>query len=234
LGGSSALAIAIAYALNQVGNKLYNIPLLSNDELVRVCRDLEARIIHTPTGVQDYWGAVNGGLNIIEFPPGKTVVSSFHEGIENLGLEKQMLVFYSGQSRASAINNWEIFKRVFDRDPKTIASLENLAACADRAALSLNRGDRKSFFQASKDEWRERVQLWPGVETEQTKVLSELAMDHGAEFVRVCGAGGGGVMVAFCGEADREKLSKALAFKGARILEVSLVKKGVHISEENA
>jgi D-glycero-alpha-D-manno-heptose-7-phosphate kinase len=77
LGGSSSLAITIASALAQARNALLGEDLPSKDHLVAQAQDIEASCLATPTGIQDYWGAVNGGITLISYPPGKPQVEVF-------------------------------------------------------------------------------------------------------------------------------------------------------------
>src|ERR1700757_4745427 len=61
LGGSSVIAIALTAALAQ----WFNIQL-SKEELVEYARSIETQTIKVPTGYQDYWGAVYGGIHAYE------------------------------------------------------------------------------------------------------------------------------------------------------------------------
>ncbi len=79
LGGSSAMAIAFAYALSDL---IQNQP--DEYDLVRFVQDVEARVIHAPTGTQDYWAAVRGGMNIFHYHPGKTIIEKI-EDYSNVG-----------------------------------------------------------------------------------------------------------------------------------------------------
>ena len=54
------------------------------------------------------------------------------------------------------------------------------------------------MFHLSYEEWRLRCELWPGVETDYTKRVDTDASSAGASFTKVCGAGGGGVMLIHC------------------------------------
>src|SRR5262249_48805042 len=66
LGGSSALAVAVAGAAGWATGAP-----LSEDELWPVVRDAEARCIGVPTGIQDYLAALHGGLLAIRLEAGR-------------------------------------------------------------------------------------------------------------------------------------------------------------------
>ena len=229
LGGSSALAIALSAALVEARHQLHGVSKPDEHTLVATARDLEARIIFAPTGVQDYWGALRGGLNELCFLPGLTEVHTHREGVCFEELERELIVCYSGQSRASAINNWEIFKKLFDGDQQTHSSLQSIADCARTCARELRLGQLQNASEASRQEWDIRCGLWPGVETEVTKAISKNALSAGANLVRVCGAGGGGVMAILVDPSKRQKVLQSLALTDAKVLDAHLVKQGVEV-----
>ncbi len=233
LGGSSSLAITFIAAIFRLQKELGIIAETPPEYfLVRTAQDIEAKIIHAPTGVQDYWGAVRGGLNILTFPPGGEKIETL-PGNSFSTLARQMIVCYSGQSRASAINNWEIFKKVFDHDNKLIEVLGDLGKAAFGCAESIRSGDFKKALDYSKIEWNQRVKLWPGIETVKTKALDRAGQDSGAWFSRVCGAGGGGVMIFFAPEEKLLTVKKALTIAGGIILDCTIGSSGLKVSVES-
>jgi D-glycero-alpha-D-manno-heptose-7-phosphate kinase len=230
LGGSSCLAIAfcraVAAARHQL-DKTYEIP--SEDVIVRTAQDVESRVIHAPTGVQDYWGGMRGGINILEYPFGRTVVKTLPGKLWD-DVDFKLICCYSGKSRASAINNWEIFKRIFDGD-KTL--LEKIAAIGNEAANcadAIQANDWKSAIMASQREWTLRTALWPAIETTETKRIDSAAREAGATFTRVCGAGGGGVMGVICPRDKVEKISAAMNAAGGLVMDVVVGGPGVTVS----
>jgi D-glycero-alpha-D-manno-heptose-7-phosphate kinase len=228
LGGSSALAIAIVQALCAARHKWFGEEMLDEVRMVAIAQDIEARIIHAPTGVQDYWGAVRGGINILRFPPGGVSVETLSTEVL-AGLEAHLIVCYSGQARASSLNNWQIFRRVFDRDGDLLKKLGNIGLCAEELASAVIHGDVANILKISKEEWLLRTQLWPDIETEITKKLDAAACGAGAMFSRVCGAGGGGVMAVFAKPSVRQSVTDALTRAGGTVLNAHIAKKGMTI-----
>ena len=59
LGGSSCLSVAIAKGLLAAREKCgWNDMEQTDQELIRTVQNIEAKLIHTPTGCQDYWGGL--------------------------------------------------------------------------------------------------------------------------------------------------------------------------------
>ena len=226
LGGSSCLAVAIYVALRRLRHELRKeVWQLDDHELVRTVQDAEIPIIFAPTGCQDYWGGVRGGINVISFPPGETKVETFP--ISHLpGLSEQLIVCYSGKSRASARNNWEIFKRAFERDTHVTKIINKIGAISEELAASIRRGSLSDTFMWSQKEWELRTALWADIESPETQRLDRAAKNAGANFTRVCGAGGGGVMAVFANKEDQPKVIKALQADGGIILDAKVAASG--------
>ena len=70
LGGSSALAVSLCSAFFKARELFGIVEENSEEQIVAFCSDLESKLIKSPTGVQDYWGAIRGGLNLISYPFG--------------------------------------------------------------------------------------------------------------------------------------------------------------------
>jgi D-glycero-alpha-D-manno-heptose-7-phosphate kinase len=199
---------------------------LDEQSLVRLVQNVEARVIHAPTGVQDYWGAVRGGVNIISFPARGDLVRTFSSDMIS-GLKESIVICYSGKSRASALNNWSIFKKTFDRDAHFINRLEAIGALAEQAAAAVEKGSLDQLLKYSHLEWQQRIARWPDVETTETKRLDRAAVASGAFFTRVCGAGGGGVMAVFVPPERRSAVVDALVKSDGVVLPAELTDVGL-------
>ena len=229
LGGSSCLAITVCAALRRArAHWDAEAPSWDEKQLVATAQDIEARLIEAPTGVQDYWAPIRGGVNVLRFNPGDTVVTTTPPS-KLPGLNDRMILCYSGQTRASAINNWEIFKRVFDGDKDLLQKFAEIGATAEACAEEISRGNLDGVLKFSKQEWLLRCQLWPNIVTDATKRLEASATKAGADFSRVCGAGGGGVMTIFTPPTRRAEVIKALAEAGGTVLDSVAADQGLHL-----
>jgi D-glycero-alpha-D-manno-heptose-7-phosphate kinase len=229
LGGSSCLGIAVAAALWRARQITEGVEPLSEDELVRTVQDVEARLIHAPTGVQDYWGGVRGRVNILTFPYGRTKVETYApESVA--GLSEELIVCYSGRSRQSAINNWEIFKRLFDGDKALLSIFNEIGAASEQCAHAIREGNLAKALFVSHHEWQLRKRLWPNIETAETRRLDDAAKQAGARFSRVCGAGGGGVMAVFAPADARTSVEAALREQGGIVLNATIARQGLTVT----
>jgi len=228
LGGSSCLLVTILGALTKYRQCFEPEFVLPEAKLVMTAQNIEAKLIHAPTGCQDYWGAVRGGINVISYPISGVEVKTYPTS-QMPELNEHLLLCYSGQSRASAINNWEIFKRTFDRDQKLIDQLQALGNLSAACVESVNNKDFDGLMKLSQEEWKGRLQLWPNIETEQTRRLDHAAKKAGAVFTRVCGAGGGGVMAVLCAPDKHKQVSQAVEGLGGKIIGSGIESSGLKV-----
>ncbi len=229
LGGSSCLGIAIGAALSRARELLLSYPPIDESHLVRTVQDIEARLIHAPTGVQDYWGGIRGRVNVLKFNFGETLVETFHPS-HIKGLEDELILCYSGKSRASAINNWEIFKRIFDGDKSLLKIFNEIGELSSACAKAVTEKNLSEIIRTSQAEWELRTKLWPNIETAETKAITKAATTNGARFTRVCGAGGGGVMAVFSPPSRRQEVEEAMRRAGGTILDGGIAHSGLMIN----
>ncbi len=221
LGGSSALAVAICAALAK-----FTGALVSPHEWIAFSRDIEARVLGVPTGEQDHYPAVYGGVGAVHLDPGRT----WREPLPvDLGdFESRLLLVYTGQPRRSGINNWEVLKRFLDGDRRVRRNFSGIAStsAAMRAALRDNNWSRMTRLLDR--EWRTRRRNAPAIATPLIDRLVAIARRYGAAG-KVCGAGGGGCIVFICPPARRGALAQALAKAGATLLPFRLARRGVRV-----
>lgn len=221
LGGSSCLAVTLVGALDKARQEIVGGELLPPKSLVQIAQDIETALIHVPTGCQDYWGAVNGGLSVIQYPPGSVEVGRIRSSFVEK-LSRRMILCFSGQSRDSGINNWDIFKAAFDGDLEILAGLNKLGYFANQLVGAFEAERMDQVLEFSRLEWDIRRELWPNITTDATQKIHQTAVAAGAMFTRVCGAGGGGVMAVFVEEQTMKPVKDALIAAGGQVLDAKV------------
>jgi D-glycero-alpha-D-manno-heptose-7-phosphate kinase len=213
LGGSSALTVAlIAAAEEELG-----LPRSRAAERVHMARDLEARLMRLPTGVQDHYpGLLGGALEILQAPGGERV-RRLDVDLERLG--ESLLVVYSGASHFSAGNNWQVVRRRLDGEPEVTELFRGLAEAAAALAPALEAGDLPRVGALMSREWSHRRRLAEGVSTPLLENLIERALALGAWGGKACGAGGGGCLAFLCPPERRSAVAGGLEELGGTVLE---------------
>jgi D-glycero-alpha-D-manno-heptose-7-phosphate kinase len=223
LGGSSSLVIAVLGALSRFVGR--------TDEphaLRALAQDLEAWLLRTPTGYQDYYPPLLGGCLSIEGRPGGLQVTRLPVDLARLAARLRLV--YTGAPHDSGLTNWGTLRAYLDGEEPTVRALHAIADCARDVHDALTAGDLDLALRAVVDEGSVRLRLAPGVSTPAIEALDRDARAAGAWGTKICGAGGGGcVLVVLPPEPLGPALDQALAQPGFREIPVRLDAEGLRV-----
>lgn len=222
LGGSSSISVALAKVLLEIKEQKE-----SPSKTVAVLRDLEAKNLGFPTGVQDFWPAILGGILAVHYKTGQ-------EDIESLGqvfhfLSERLIVAYTGKSHLSSETNYELYKRFLDKDKTVRKAIEGIAFASNQLYLALKKGDFEDAGEAMLEEWKNRKKLSPKISNKKMEELEKAAIEAGATGAKGCGAAGGGSMVFLVKLGMKRSVELALKAKGATVLNADAVNSGVKV-----
>lgn len=210
LGGSSSLCISMLKAFNR-----WRGGWMRTDEMVRIASHMEAQVLVKPTGTQDYFPPIFGGLCFIEYGvPGPRVES---HPIPKDVFDGRFLLVYTGKAHHSGINNWQVIKNFLDGDQNTQACLRELVAVAKRMqeAIAAKRwAELPPLFEC---EFKARVALSEGFSSPEIFRLKQIAAEHGA-IAKICGAGGGGCVMIWCPDRQAADVKAAVEAAGFQTL----------------
>lgn len=223
LGGSSTLGMAVGAALNRFTGEG-----LGREALLRRVMNLETMELRVPTGNQDYLASLHGGL------------AAYHHGADGTvreplpipaDLAERLVLAYAGQPRCSGSSNWEMFRALVEGNRAAVRRMESIARIARELRAALREKDLDRVGRLLGEEGRLRYGLAPSVATSRILKIDAAAERAGALGVKVCGAGGGGCMVALAAAGRAEAVAEAMARAGARLLKVSVARRGLKVSE---
>ena len=223
ISGSSSLIITVSSALNKLTGAGYNI-----EKIREVAQNIEARIIKVPTGCQDYYPAMYGGVSAIELRPDGLYRKAIPVDLDELNA--RIILSYTGEPRNSGINNWEVTKAHIDGDPKVHRNFDQIAAVAHAMRGALESQDWNEAGRLLRVEWTNRRKNAPGITTELIDRLIGAARKGGALGGKVCGAGGGGCVFFLVDPASKDKVSAIIEREGAQVLAVKVSPHGVKVS----
>ncbi len=203
LGGSSSLVISILKAFSQ----WLNISIVNQDQLVQLAHNIEAEILLTPTGTQDYYPAITGGLGFIDFSA-NGIQSSVHS-IKDTPFENHFLLVYTGKSHHSGLNNFEVLKSAVEGDFKVLSALKKIKNIADELKTAIQQSNWSELPQLFRQEFEARIQLTPAFSSPEIEKLAKITLAAGALAVKICGAGGGGCVLVWVPPQNREKVVQA-------------------------
>ena len=154
------------------------------------------------------------------------------------GLERRLLLFYSGQSRNSGINNWALYKSFIDRQADVRERFAGIALATRELETALDRLDWTAAGEAIAREWEIRRTLAAGISTPAMNEAFALAQALAPVSGKICGAGGGGCFFLYAsgladagGEALRAKLIEAVTASGIQSLPFRATPTGLTIEE---
>jgi len=222
LAGSSTLIIALASALKALRGEGG-----SKEQLRQTAQNLEARIIRVPTGCQDYYPALYGGVNAIELAVDG--IRRHAIPVPLAELNRRFVLVYTGIPRQSGINNWEVMKAHIDGDRRVHRNFDEIAAIARAMRSALEGCDWEQAGRLLRAEWRHRRRNAPGITTPLIDAVVARALRAGALGAKVCGAGGGGCLVLLCPPEARERVATAARQAGGKVLEVTAAQQGVRV-----
>jgi D-glycero-alpha-D-manno-heptose-7-phosphate kinase len=189
LGGSSAMGVTLMSALNEWGNLE-----LTRKEIIKVVNGLESKMLNSGrAGYQDYYPALYGGILALT-PTAKEIrVDQLYSKELKGSLENGMTLVFSGENRHSGINNWEVYKRFFDKDESVIRGLTKIANLSSDAYRAIKENNFQLLISLIAKEGEEREKLFPGITTPKMKQLLKNICKESIEIsMKPCGAGGGG------------------------------------------
>ncbi len=227
LGGSSALAVAIARALIEWRRLRF-----SKVQILEVCRNAEARVLGVPTGDQDYHPALWGGLVALRFD-----LDGVHREplpTDPGELEQRLVLGYSGVSRSSGLNNWDVFRGAVAKRAPLVRGLSRIVEASQALHAALVASDWTAAARAMNSEWSARARLAPGIRTPELDRIERAARRAGAQAAKVCGAGGGGCIVFLADPDRRDRVMQAIEDAGGRVLPSAIARRGVQVRSSAA
>jgi D-glycero-alpha-D-manno-heptose-7-phosphate kinase len=222
ISGSSALMIATTAALARFTERH-----LTLEQMRVIAQNIEAQIIHVPTGCQDYYPALYGGISAIHLD-----VDGIHREAVPVApeeIESYFVLAYTGAPRQSGINNWEVFKAHIDGDKRVFRNFERIAGIAREMHRAILAGDWQEVARLLREEWRLRRTNVPGITTPLIDRLIAAANKHGGLAAKVCGAGGGGCVVFLVEKGTASRVATAIGEAGGRVLPLKVARDGLRV-----
>lgn len=224
LGGSSAIGVAFLALAEEV----FDLPRSSTGSRVHLARDLEARLMGLPTGIQDHYPALLGGaLEILHRPGGEEVRRL---AVDLDALSDHLLLIDTGASHFSAGQNWQVVRRCLERDTAVRSALGEISEVAEAMAAALERNDFATAGRLLGMEWQARCRLAEGISTPRIEELLARSAALGGWGGKACGAGAGGCVALLVPTHRRQEIAMAMEEAGGRFVAARAVAGPLEIS----
>jgi D-glycero-alpha-D-manno-heptose-7-phosphate kinase len=215
LGGSSSLTVGLLKAFDRFTHAGKN-HFASVAELVNVAHNLEAQVLNSPTGTQDYYPAASGGINILRYSANGAQQEVLP--ISGAAIEKHFLLVYTGKSHHSGINNFEVLTRAVNRDEDVLKALSEIKELAAQTAEICRTAHYSLLPAIFEKEYAARIRLAESFSSPEIEKLREVCLRAGADAVKICGAGGGGCVLVWVNPNQRQEVVTACEKNGFKVL----------------
>lgn len=227
LGSSAALTIAVLAVLKKAMGEP-----IEAQEVAELAFNVERGDLVTFGGRQDQFGSALGGLNFLTFYGKNVGIKQFtNTSTSNLQrlststileLEKRLLLVYTGSSHISSDILRDMYKSYYQVGSETKEAMHKLRELADLGQEALVKGDLDTFGRLLNDNWYWHKKLHPSCSSPELDDFYNFAIKNGAIGGKTCGAGGGGCMVFYCKEGEKNSLGKLLESQKQPDVELNL------------
>jgi len=195
------------------------------EQLRVIAQNVEAQLIGVPTGCQDYYPAMYGGVGAVHLEV--TGVRWERIAVSLDEMNQRFALFYTGAPRQSGINNWEVFKQHINGDERVSNNFAEISRIAQAMHSALAGEQWGEVARLMGEEWELRRTNAPGISTRLIDKLIEVATRNGAKAAKVCGAGGGGCVIALIEKGSRTSVEDAIRQHGGQPLDFQVAREGL-------
>jgi D-glycero-alpha-D-manno-heptose-7-phosphate kinase len=208
LGGSSAMGVTLYKALCEYSGVDFD-----RIEAVKIVNSIEGRILNKGMpGYQDYYPALFSGILSLNSRVGEIEVEQLYSTELAEYLQKHITLVYSGDTRLSGINNWEVYKAFFDGDENVRQGMANIAQISNDFYNALKSQNYSQVIKLIAAEGLEREKLFPNICPQNIQDLKRNLNSSLEEIgLKMCGAGGGGCFIITHRHEDRAKVHECIA-----------------------
>jgi D-glycero-alpha-D-manno-heptose-7-phosphate kinase len=209
LGSSSSFTTALLKALYT-----HKRELIHPEELAERACEIEINRLHEPIGKQDQYISAYGGVTCFHFHrDGKVDARPAPLDNETLyNLEDNLLLFFTGYSRAASAILKEQDSKTKQQDNDMIANLHNVKEMGYRSLKLLEEARLVEFGHLMDEHWQLKKRRSGGMSNPKIDEWYDLAMKNGAAGGKLIGAGGGGFLMFYA--EDKTKLRHAMTQAG--------------------
>ena len=208
LGSSGSFATALTKAIYS-----YNQKMIGRRELAELACNIEINKLKQPTGKQDQFISVYGGISEFQINR-KGFVKAKNLKINEktiLDLEDNLLLFFTGFSRNSSLILKEQNNKSMKNDKETFNNLDYVKYLGYEIKKNLTKGNCEEFGRLMNKHWEYKLARSKKMSNSTINEIYNFALKNGAIGGKLIGAGGGGFFLFYTNTPN--KLRKALTKK---------------------
>jgi D-glycero-alpha-D-manno-heptose-7-phosphate kinase len=204
VGSSSSFTVGLLAALHAFKGET-----VTPEQLAGEACEIEIHRLGEPIGKQDQYIAAFGGMEHIRFNPDESVAVEPIRCEEKVRerLERNLLLLFTGKRR----NAGDVLRVQQERTLEVMDNLRRLRELAAETAEVLGKGENLAEVGRILHEgWQLKKSINPDSSSLEIDACYEKALHAGAVGGKLLGAGGGGFLLLYCGDNNREKVQEAL------------------------
>jgi len=219
LGGSSSLVISILKAFSKWTHQFEN---LTVNEWALLAHNIEARMLMTPTGTQDYFPPLTGGLSCLNYDDFGVKQISLNPA--QWPLSKNGFLVDTGKSHHSGLNNFDVLSRAVKKDSVVLNALKGISEVSEQMYLNFESHNVSELLPIwFEKEYEYRLQLSPSFASHEILKLKAICTEYPKVYLKILGAGGGGCVLIWTQEIKKSVLIERLYQEGFKTLEIDWV-----------
>ena len=208
LGSSGSFSTALIKAVH-----IYNQKTINKRALAEKACDIEIYKLKQPSGKQDQYISVYGGISEFNINK-KGYVEVKNLEISNdtvLDLENNLLLFFTGFSRNSSLILKEQNTKTVRNNKDIIKNLDFVKDLCLEIKQSLIKGDCNEFAKLMNIHWQNKLKRSKNMSNSTINNIYDFALKNGATGGKLIGAGGGGFLLFYA--KNPNQLRKAMKNK---------------------
>lgn len=220
LGGSSSLMVSLIKAFRQwlpqadLGEDVH--------KWVQIAHNLEARILQTPTGTQDYYPAFLGGVNALTYTDRGIETQALPQDL--LPLKNKGFLVDTGRSHMSGLNNFDVLARVVRKEDKVLLALKKIQSISYQTFNAIKANQKVDWLKVFEQEYAARIELSPEFTSPEIQKLDQICRSLSGVGLKILGAGGGGCVLVWSALTDKSKVCLEIEKAGFRTIEIEWAK----------
>lgn len=207
MGSSSAYCVGLIYALN---NMLDSKKLTASAIAEKAC-DIEINKLKKPIGKQDQYFAAYGGLKSFTFKKNEVIANSIKCNIETYhNLQNNLFLVYTGITRSADEVLYEQ-KINTESNPCTKSAITKMVGLAKCLHNELESNDLSNFGKLLDEAWAIKKTYANSISNNAIDQLYDYGKSNGADGGKLLGAGGGGFILFYVSDKNRQKFLTRMA-----------------------
>ncbi len=192
LGSSGSFSTALIKAVN-----IFNQKKIEKRQLAEQACDIEINKLKQPSGKQDQYISVYGGISEFKInKQGFVNVKSLKVSKKTiLNLENNLLLYFTGFSRNSSLILSEQNSKTIKNDKMIIENLDYVKELGLEIKKALIKGNCEEFGDLMDQHWKYKLKRSKNMSNKIINDIYDFAKKNGANGGKLIGAGGGGFLL---------------------------------------